>query len=228
MVLSLALPGAAAANGNGHAYGKDKHDAAEVSTTTVVDPGNGANQDCGAYCPSGVGLPSGNGNGNGNATGKPCAGCVGNADDKNPPGQFKDGSDHNNGYECDGNHGIGRTNPAHSGCSPTTSTTEPPGCEQDAHKSECTTTTTEPTTTALPGATSTTAPAATTTSVSPGVTVLGEQFNRPAAAAVAPAQAAKGLAFTGGALGKLFFTGLALALLGVVLVGHRTCARARR
>jgi hypothetical protein len=74
-----------------------------------------ANDDCGAYCPSGVGLPSGNGN----ATNQPCAGCVGNADAKNPPGQAPDGSDANNGYECDGNQGIGQTNPAHSGCGPT-------------------------------------------------------------------------------------------------------------
>ncbi len=82
--------------------------------------GHGANQS-GPYnntCPAGE---SQNGNGNGNANGKPCAGCVGNADDKNPPGQYPDGSDHNNGYECDGNNGIGKTNPAHTGC--TTGTT---------------------------------------------------------------------------------------------------------
>jgi LPXTG-motif cell wall-anchored protein len=41
---------------------------------------------------------------------------VGAADNKNPKGQAPDGSDHNNGYECDGNHGIGRSNPAHTGC----------------------------------------------------------------------------------------------------------------
>src|SRR6476646_3346376 len=45
------------------------------------------------------GSPSANGNGNGQATGKPCAGCVGNADDKNPKGQMPGGSDHNPGYE---------------------------------------------------------------------------------------------------------------------------------
>ena len=54
------------------------------------------------------GSPSGNGNGDGKATGKPCAGCVGKADNKNPKGQFPNGTDHNNGYECDGNHGIGQ------------------------------------------------------------------------------------------------------------------------
>ena len=47
-----------------------------------------------------------------------CGGCVGAADNKNPPGQMPDGSDHNNGYECDGNNGVGKTNPAHSGCKP--------------------------------------------------------------------------------------------------------------
>ena len=75
---------------------------------------NGGN--CGAYCSTRNGSPSLNGNGNGKATGKPCAGCVGKADNKNPPGQRPNGSDPNNGYECDGNHGIGRSNPAHTGC----------------------------------------------------------------------------------------------------------------
>jgi hypothetical protein len=58
-----------------------------------------------------------NGNGKGKARGKPCAGCVGKADNKNPHGQYPNGSDHNAGYECDRNHGIGRSNPAHTGCS---------------------------------------------------------------------------------------------------------------
>jgi hypothetical protein len=43
-------------------------------------------------------------------------GCVGNADDKNPRGQNPNGSDHNNGYECDGNKGVGKGNPAHTDC----------------------------------------------------------------------------------------------------------------
>lgn len=69
-----------------------------------------------------------NGNGNGGAGGRPCAGCVGSADNKNPPGQAPNGTDHNNGYECDGNQGIsaakghkgdpGTGNPAHTGCQP--------------------------------------------------------------------------------------------------------------
>jgi len=225
MVLSLALPGSAVANnGNGNAYGKGgKPAASDVTSTTVVNPDNSANQDCGAYCPNGVGLPSGNGNGDGNATGKPCAGCVGNADDKNPPGQFKDGGDPNNGYECDGNNGIAKTNPAHTGCTSDPTTTVPVCKNHNPHKPECETTTTT-STTEPPGETPTTEATTTTTA---GVTVLGEQFTRPAAPAVAPSQAAKGLAFTGGALGKMFFTGLALALLGVVLVGHRAHIRSQ-
>ena len=91
------------------------------------DTGHGANQG-GPYDNTCDGSPSGNGNGNGQATGKPCAGCVGNADDKNPgyntngKGQMPNGSDHNAGYECDRNHGIGRTNPAHTGCYPLSTT----------------------------------------------------------------------------------------------------------
>jgi hypothetical protein len=77
--------------------------------------------------------------GNGKATGKPSAGCVGKADDKNPPGQLPGGSDPNVGYECDprdrasdngpgeGNHGIGDTNPAHTGCQASSTGTPPPG-----------------------------------------------------------------------------------------------------
>jgi hypothetical protein len=87
-----------------------------LAAPVQAEPTGGANSGCGAYCPSGVGAPSGNGNGNGNAYGKPGAGTVGNADSKNPPGQAPDGSDSNNGYECDGNSGVGKTNPAHSGC----------------------------------------------------------------------------------------------------------------
>src|SRR5205807_2872639 len=47
------------------------------------NPG-GANNggDCGSYCSTRDGSPSGNGNGGGKATGKPCAGCVGKADNK--------------------------------------------------------------------------------------------------------------------------------------------------
>jgi hypothetical protein len=86
----------------------------------------GANGQCpgGPYCSTRDGSASGNGNGNGKATGKPCAGCVGKADNKNPKGQLPGGSDHNNGYECDGNHGVARSNPAHTAC--TTPVPPPP------------------------------------------------------------------------------------------------------
>jgi hypothetical protein len=86
-------------------------------------PGAGGNYE--NTCDAG---PSQNGAGDGNATGKPCAGCVGNADDKNPKGQATSGpTDENNGYECDqkgrsaneGNNGIGYGNPAHTGCQDT-------------------------------------------------------------------------------------------------------------
>lgn len=90
------------------------------------DTGHGANQR-GAYDETCDGSPSGNGNGKGAATGKPCAGCVGNADDKNPPGQRPNGSDRNAGYECDRNHGVGRTNPAHTGCAAATDSTSTSG-----------------------------------------------------------------------------------------------------
>ncbi|MDT7540021.1 MAG: hypothetical protein QOI82_3606, partial [Actinomycetota bacterium] len=62
------------------------------------------------------GSPSLNGNGGGQQVGQPCAGCVGKADNKNPPGQAPNATDGNAGYECDRNHGIGRSNPAHTGC----------------------------------------------------------------------------------------------------------------
>lgn len=87
-----------------------------AATPAFAAPTGGANQFCDAYCPSGVGEPSGNGVGDGKAVGKPAAGTVGKADSKFPPGQSPDGSDNNKGYECDENEGIGKTNPAHSGC----------------------------------------------------------------------------------------------------------------
>ena len=246
MVGALVTP-AGADPGNGHANGHYRDDR---SVITIADPApdqgaadpqatdpqadNGANQDCGAYCPSGVGLPSGNGGDNGNATGKPCAGCVGNADGKNPPGQAVDGSDHNNGYECDGNNGIAKTNPAHSGCSSTTipqttTTTDP--CDTGKGKGkgkDCTTTATVPKTTTTTAAPCTGEGCPTTTTVAPctgdncattttsGATVLGESFTRPnAPGASAP------LAFTGGVVGKLFVAGLAMALMGIVIMAHR-------
>jgi hypothetical protein len=55
-------------------------------------------------------------NGNDGTHGKPCDGCVGNADNKSPKGQSN--GDKNHGYECDDNNGVGKGNPAHtSNCS---------------------------------------------------------------------------------------------------------------
>ena len=78
--------------------------------------GHGANVS-GPYDTTCDGSPSRNGNSENSQSNKPCAGCVGNADNKNPPGQQPDPTrDGNNGYECDNNQGVGKTNPAHSGC----------------------------------------------------------------------------------------------------------------
>ena len=93
----------------------------ECSDSHHSDTGHGANQG-GPY--DNTCEPEhepGNGSEQGQATGQPCAGCVGNADDKNPgfnsgKGQMPNGSDHNAGYECDRNQGVGQENPAHTGC----------------------------------------------------------------------------------------------------------------
>ena len=222
IVMAMVSPAGASPDGhtpNGKATGYGhNHDVVDNSGSGAQGGDQGANQDCGAYCPNGVGLPSGNGSGDGNATGQPCAGCVGNADDKNPPGQFKDGSDHNNGYECDGNNGIGKTNPAHTGCSPTT--------------------TVPSTTTTVPGSTTTTVPGSTTTSSVPGNTtttvagdttttvptnVLGENFTRPAD----PSASTSPLAFTGGAFGRMFWSGIAFVILGIVVLAQRRVSARR-
>jgi LPXTG-motif cell wall-anchored protein len=105
--------------------------------------GRGANAgDCDAdrdvhpYCSTRNGSPSRNGNGNGEAKGKPCAGCVGKADNKYPkgqsPGPHRDG---NRGYECDHNNGIGKSNPAHTGC--TDSPDEPEKPEEPCKPGKC-------------------------------------------------------------------------------------------
>src|SRR5436190_22067928 len=94
--------------------------------STADDNGVGANNGPGPYTSTRDGSASGNGNGTGNATGKPCAGCVGKADNKNPAGQMPGPSDRNAGYECDTNHGIARTNPAHTGCTEVSGIVTPP------------------------------------------------------------------------------------------------------
>ena len=165
MTISLGVGGSASADpGNGNGAGNanasaaapvkaqaSSHETAGTAGTSgdVSSPqpkskadqnSGGANGDCGAYCSTRDGSPSKNGDpkgtGGGRATGKPCAGCVGKADNKNPPGQYKDGSDHNAGYECDRNQGIGKTNPAHTGC--TTSSGTPECQPKPGQNADCT------------------------------------------------------------------------------------------
>lgn len=91
----------------------------EQPLSTADENDGGANGDCpeGEYCSTRDGSASENGAGDGEATGKPCAGCVGKADNKNPQGQLPDAEqDGNRGYECDDNQGVGQGNPAHTGC----------------------------------------------------------------------------------------------------------------
>jgi hypothetical protein len=130
----------------------------------------------------------GNGNDDANATGQPCAGCVGAADNKNPPGQYPDGTDSNAGYECDRNQGVGQENPAHTGCATAPETS-----------GEIRTTPTLSTTPTTPGAETITAPtppgpAVSGESVTPPAElspqVLGESIVAPSAAGVSPAAAA--------------------------------------
>jgi hypothetical protein len=109
-------------NGTGGTFGSP------TSSQPLQQPdnqGQGANTFPGPYSSTRDGSPSLNGNGDGLGVGQPCAGCVGKADNKNPPGQFPNGSDPNAGYECDRNNGIGKTNPAHTGCAATTPTPVP-------------------------------------------------------------------------------------------------------
>ena len=63
------------------------------------------------------------------------SGCVGKADNKNSKGQSPNGSDHNAGYECDRNHGVGRSNPARTGCAATGTPTPPKTCKDKTPKS---------------------------------------------------------------------------------------------
>jgi len=95
----------------------DTDDAQPLSTADENE--GGANGGCpeGEYCSTRDGSASENGAGDGEATGKPCAGCVGKADNKNPQGQMPNADeDGNRGYECDDNQGVGQGNPAHTGC----------------------------------------------------------------------------------------------------------------
>lgn len=106
----------------------DSNDGGANGQCTDDDTEGGAEGD-GRYCSTRDGSDSENGNGDGEATGKPCAGCVGKADNKNPQGQNPNADeDGNNGYECDDNNGIGKGNPAHTACTDEeTTTSDEPG-----------------------------------------------------------------------------------------------------
>lgn len=138
--LALADPG----NGKGNGItnnpnvppGQSQQDTSAPQPPSNADfSGNGANVP-GPYVSTRDGSPSQNGNGTGETNGRPCAGCVGKADNKNPPGQQPGGSDADSGYECDSNHGVGRGNPAHTSCTPaetppsTTTPSVPPVVQQ--------------------------------------------------------------------------------------------------
>ena len=258
LMSSAALSASAAPGGNGNGRGGDQgggnsanqggNGANQGGGNGANQGGNGANQgggnganqggsganQPGPYDPSGVGQPSGNGKSDDNNGKRPCAGCVGNADDKNPRGQLPGGSDHNKGYECDANQGVGKTNPAHSGCGTSTTTTpggnpgggnpggENPGGETPRGGGPSSAGSTDET---APKSPSAPAPAA---GGELQKAVAGEDFGRPVGAIV-PASAAKpgqdsgptpkaGLPFTGG-------RPLALALLGLMALAVGLCAR---
>jgi hypothetical protein len=194
--------------------------------------GNGANVH-GPYDSTRDGSPSMNGNGGGKAVGKPCAGCVGKADNKNPKGQMPGGSDHNKGYECDANHGIGRSNPAHTGC-----TTSAPVVEPSV------TPTTEATTPVTP-TTSEAAPSEDTTEPSsePTLSIDATQENNPPVLSEGPtptnvdnapaSEAAKAhaegpLANTGAPVRNGLVAGLVTLLAGSVLMFGSRSRRAVR
>jgi hypothetical protein len=185
------------------------------------------------------GLPSFNGSGKGNATGRPCAGCVGKADNKDPLGQQPNGTDHNAGYECDRNQGIGKTNPAHTGCtsgSPTPTPTTPPGRPPTTPPPSSPTSPpsppTSPTTPITPSPSPTTPPhlAAQVTTAAPATS--SPTGTQPAATPGAPVPrvATSGhLAFTGSDLIGEATAGLAaLGLGGLVVRGARRRSGSRK
>ena len=195
-----------------------------VSTADAND--GGANGQCpgGPYCSTRDGSPSGNGNGGGKATGKPCAGCVGKADNKNPKGQLPGGSDNNAGYECDRNHGIGRSNPAHTGC--TTGTTQPvtepvntPVTQPVTHPTTCPAGESLVAGTCVLGTSFSRQPATAAGNDVP-TSVLGERVVRTTTSAVA---ASSSLPFTGAPTGELLTLAITALTVGgaLALVGRK-------
>ena len=210
----LSAPGAYASSASVHrsahaVANQSEHAAAEAPLDEAQPPsnadfsGNGANEH-GAYDSTRDGSASDNGNGEGAATGEPCAGCVGKADNKNPAGQAPDGSDANNGYECDGNSGVGRTNPAHTGCVvPDTSVTPVAPIPELVLPLSLTGVETSP-------------------SGRPTTAVLGVSLTRPSAEVLASTEVAvapsAGLATTGTNVLALLLVGASLLLVGAFVV----------
>jgi len=194
--------------------------------------GHGANT-TGPYDATSSGGSAGNGNGNGQAVGKPCAGCVGSADNKNPPGQLPNGSDRNAGYECDRNHGIGRQNPAHTGCLVSGSgTSSESGTSSASVSTSMSSSMSSSLSTSMSNSMSNSL-SGTSTAASSG-SVAGAASSSFGVSAVATGRAGVGasrpLASTGAHAGQL--TAVAFALVaagsGLVLLGRRRSAPAHR
>ena len=137
LVLVLFSLGSTPAFANGHHRPSSGDTSSPQPNSRADNNDGGANGQCpgGTYCSTRDGSASQNGSGDGNAKGKPCAGCVGKADNKNPKGQKPNGSDDgNSGYECDNNNGVGKSNPAHTGCTagPSPSSDESPSSGESA------------------------------------------------------------------------------------------------
>ena len=217
------------------AYADDKNNG--KGNSKAHSSSSSANSDCGEYCSTRDGSPSRNGNGGGEAKGRPCAGCVGKADDKNPKGQRPNGSDSNNGYECDGNSGIARTNPAHTGC--TTPVAEEPVVAPEAPVVAPEVVVTEPVVETVPapavmGERAVIAPVAVKApaempEIAVGATgelapnVLGTRFERPAAVRGHAWSKGGNLPFTGNMTVELLLA--AVALLGAGFVMTRVAAK---
>jgi hypothetical protein len=186
-----------ATNGNAGTFGSP------TSPQPIQHPDNqnGANAHPGPYSSTRDGSPSLNGNGNGQAVGKPCAGCVGKADNKNPAGQFPNGSDHNAGYECDRNNGIGQTNPAHTGCAESPPVPETPPVPVT------------PPNEVVPPAKGITPPGALTTAIPlPGVSISGVSI--PSVSIPSVSVPARALPVTGSAVLLELLLGLAALVVG--------------
>jgi hypothetical protein len=135
---------------------------------------------------------------------RPSDGSVGNADDKNPPGQSN--GDKNHGYECDDNNGVGHGNPAHTR-----------DCDEQGNPTTTTVVNnTQPTTTV------TTAPVDTTTVVTVPDTVVPNETPVVTEAPVL-AETPVMLATTGKTTDVLLLLGVGLVLGGIafLLVGKR-------